>query len=227
MIYGSVARGDSVEYSDVDVLALSESTHSAVSRFDVNVSYYKPEALRSGIGSLFGYHLQRDGMVLWEKDHSLTEVLSQLGPVDPQSLLERIRQLTSLLTTSEYDLPMYSSGLLREARYLLRSALYARRIMEGAPCFSVREIAAFYGDPDLEILLSSHGNSVGDECDYNQCLRRLHDLFGEFPESKHGSLEATIVNEWGQHSDLLSMAMIAITGPSELSDYAEVEKIIL
>ena len=135
--------------------------------------------------------------------------------------------MTSLLTAPEYDLPKYGPGLLREARYLLRSALYAKRIIDGAPCFSVREIAAAYGDPELESLLSSHNLSDDYLEDYNECLERLRFLLGRFPENVHGSLEATIVNEWGSGSDLLSMAMIAIMGPSELSDYAEVEKIIL
>jgi hypothetical protein len=55
----------------------------------------------------------------------------------------------------------------------------------------------------------------------------LGGIVGEFPRSRHGSLEATIVNEWGRPSDLLSMAFMALGATGNGSDYAEVEKILL
>ena len=52
-------------------------------------------------------------------------------------------------------------------------------------------------------------------------------MIGEFPRNRHGSLEATIVNEWGCPSDVLSMAFMALGATGTDSDYAEVEKILL
>ena len=47
------------------------------------------------------------------------------------------------------------------------------------------------------------------------------------PPQRNGSLEATVVNEWEQPSDVLSMAVMALGVTGEGSDYAEVEKILL
>ena len=63
--------------------------------------------------------------------------------------------------------------------------------------------------------------------DLSECLSRLRQIIGEFPTSQHGSLEATIVNEWERPGDLLSMAFMALGITGQGFDYAEVEKILL
>ncbi len=118
--------------------------------------------------------------------------------------------MSELFTSPEWDLPKYLLGLVREARYLLRSCLYAQAIADAAPCFSVREIAARLGDPCLARLLASRQQGEATVDDLEACLSRLSTIVGKFPPSRHGSLEATIVNEWGRPSDLLSMAFMAL-----------------
>lgn len=147
--------------------------------------------------------------------------------VDTVRLLERARVMSTLFTTPDRDLPKYLPGLLREARYLLRSCLYAQAIAGGDPCFSVRELAVRHHDPKLANLLSSRHTAEPTSIDYEDCLSRLRDIVGAFPANRHGSLEATIVNEWSQPSDLLSMAFMALGAAGKGGDYAEVEKILL
>ena len=77
-------------------------------------------------------------------------------------------------------------------------------------------------------LLASRYVEEPSEQDYSQCVSRLERLIGPLPSSQHGSLEATIVNEWGTGGDLLSMAFMALGASSgEFDDYAEVEKVLL
>ena len=135
--------------------------------------------------------------------------------------------MSALLTTQDLDLPKYLEGLLRQARYLLRSCLYAQAIDDGEPCFSVREISRRLSDPSLVELLASRQRSVPSQRALDECVRRLRDLVGEFPESVHGSLEATVVNEWGKKSDLLSASFLALGTTGAGSMYAEVDKILL
>jgi predicted nucleotidyltransferase len=227
LMYGSRARGDSVPGSDLDLLAVVEAARPSWHEGDVNVSYYTREQLATGIGTLFGAHLKRDAIVLWDGDGRTAAALEAMVDVDTERLIRRARDMSQLFTTLDEDLPRYLPGLLREARYLLRSCLYAQAIVDDRPCFSVRELAVRHGDPELASLLASRHAIEPSIDDLDRCLERLGSIIGVFPPSRNGSLEATIVNEWDQPGDLLSMAFLALGVTGKGSDYADVEKILL
>lgn len=230
LIYGSQARGDAVPDSDLDVLALVATPRPSTQSGAVNVSFYTREQLSTGIGTLFGAHLKRDARIIFDNHGHLTRAVEAMGDVDTERLLTRVLNMSQLFTTPEWDLPKYLPGLLRQARYLLRSCLYAQAIADKSPCFSVRELSVRHGDPHLSDLLASRqlGSAVAAmAADLDSCLSRLHVIIGDFPPSEHGSLDATVVNEWGRSSDVLSMAFMALGTSGSGSDYAEVEKILL
>ena len=227
MIYGSHARGDAITGSDLDVLALAENPLPSLNSGEVNVSFYTLDLLSTGISSLFGAHLKRDGRIIWDSRGDLARALAAIGDVDTERVLARSWNMARLFTAPDRDLPKYLPGLLRQARYLLRSCMYAQAIAEGAPCFSVRELAERHADPALASVLASRQNSEPTLADLRNCLSRLQQLVGDFPTNEHGSLEATVVNEWGHQGDILSMAFMALGTAGNGSDYAEVQKILL
>lgn len=227
LIYGSRARGDAIVGSDLDVLALVPESRPSLSRADISVSFYTEAQLETGVGTLFGAHLRRDSKVIWDPSRRLTNSVTAMGDVDTARLMSRARAMSSLFTTPLTDLPKYLEGTLRHARYLLRSCLYAQAIEQGDPCFSVREIARRVGDPELTEILASRRRKAATAVELEDCLERLRQLVGGFPESVHGSLEATVVNEWGTQGDLLSAAFLILGSSGAGSVYAEVEKILL
>lgn len=227
LVYGSQARGDAVVGSDLDVLALADAPRPTTQSGDVSVSYYTQEQLSTGVGTLFGAHLKRDAKIVWDPQGRLSRAVENMGDVDTGRLLHRSWTMSELFSSPKRDLPKYLRGLLREARYLLRSCLYAQAIASGEPCFSVRELAVRQGDELLADLLASRQPAEPQLVDLEQCVLRLQGIVGDFPQSRHGSLEATIVNEWGRPSDVLSMAFMALGTTGNDSDYAEVEKILL
>lgn len=227
LLYGSRARGDSVAGSDLDLLVIVEQPRPSIYSGDASVSYYTIAQVESGRGTLFGAHLKRDAKVLWDPTGELSDVLSRMGEVNTEWLFSRARNMSKILGCLKMDLPKYLPGLLREARYLLRSCLYARAIAEGSPCFSVREIAQRNADPPLASLLASRQITEPSVEDLTECISRLEVILGPLPMNPHGSLEALVVNEWENGGDLLSMAFMALGTTGGDSDYAEVDKILL
>lgn len=227
LVYGSRARGDAVDGSDLDILALTTDPSPSAQSGVVNVSFYTCPQLRTGISTLFGAHLRRDAKILWDPNGTLAAIVSELGDVDTDRLFLRVKEMSEVFSSPDADLPKYLPGLLREARYLLRSSLYARAIAEGKPCFSIRELADRHSDQELVTLLASRQDASPLREDYDNCLTRLVALHGPLPQSRHGSLEALIVNEWENRGDLLSVAFMALGVVGSGGDYTEVEKILL
>ncbi|QTE30070.1 nucleotidyltransferase domain-containing protein [Pengzhenrongella sicca] len=227
LLYGSRARGDSVAGSDWDLLALTDTPRKSVHSGELSLSFYSPDQLRTGVGTLFGAHLARDSKVIWDPHGEVGAALANMGDVDTERLFERCRRMSIVLGALDRDLPKYLSGLLREARYLLRSCLYARAIADGEPCFSVREIARRNGKPELVRLLASRQESPPSITDLRICMQQLQGIIGPLLANGHGSLEALIVNEWERKGDLISMAMMALGGSGASLGYLEVEKILL
>lgn len=230
LLYGSYARTDFTPDSDVDLLLLRSRPAGTIESDRISVSTYTPTQLASAAGTLFGMHLARDGVVLHDTQGQLRSLLAKMGEPVPQELFSRIRHLAAVLDVAEHDEDKYIAGLTRVARYLLRTAIYVSAIDQGEPCFSVRELAVRFNDPDLLTMLSANPAvsgppSVGGVTELRQ---RLKDVVGPLVTNSHGALRNLVVAEWYEDPDRATLGTLALTRDNDsVFDYAALPKVLL
>lgn len=115
-LYGSVARGDEHEGSDIDLLVLGsdptltpsrlrEFIPSGVLSSRVMFTYHTPRTLAVSLRrwSRFGAHVRREGEILFDRRGKLREVLHEKVPVCPRDELEaQLRHLQSFDDPSRF-----------------------------------------------------------------------------------------------------------------------------
>lgn len=77
LLYGSVSRGDSNQYSDIDLLTVSKGQSVKKIINNVNISIYNYQKIKemAESGSLFVYHLNKEGKILLDDNEILHEIL--------------------------------------------------------------------------------------------------------------------------------------------------------
>ena len=229
LVYGSRARDDFTNNSDLDLLALVHEPLGSRTYRDVNLSCYTREQFVSASGTLFGMHIRRDGVVIADPTGEFVEMIQELEQPDASRLLARVRHFSAILESRETSLDLHLPGMCRLARYLLRTAIYSLALAEGRPCFSVRELAARFDEPGLVTLLSSDPRIVSEPSrgELETLRGRLRMAVGKPPPTGHRSLESLAVAEWDDDRERSTLAIMAMTGQDEELDYSELPKVLL
>lgn len=229
VLYGSRARDDFLPDSDVDLLAVVDEPRGSIRSGMVNISCYTLDQLTEISGTLFGMHLRRDGIVVSDSTGSLKGTLNDFHTPDSHDLFLRVRHFAQLLDVSPSDLGQYIGGLIRLARYLLRTAVYAEAIRINQPCFSIRELSALFADPALTHLLSSRPLEPTDlTIDlFKDLVGRLQALAGEIPRNSFESLAQLAIVKWDLDRDLATLSILAMSEQGESFDYSELPKVLL
>lgn len=229
LIYGSRARGDYLPTSDFDLLRLTQEPYPTFKVGRVSVSSYSPKQLRSATRTLFGTHLLRDAKIIFDPASDLAQIVTTLQPAIPDSLLQAVHRYSMVLDQPLGEQLKYCAGLVRLARYLLRTAVYAQAMKEGTPCFSVRELAQRFNDPDLATLLASDYNLTGPPtmAKLQELTERLGSIVGPPPQNTRGSLAALAVAVWDSDRNLAALAIRAASEDQETLDYSDLPKVLL
>lgn len=231
LLYGSRARDDYEASSDFDILRYTSSWNSPTFKVGrASVSSYTREQLESASATLFGTHLRRDGRVLVEVGDDLTRMIEALQPADPSQLLARVTQYSTILAQPDSEKEAHFPGMVRLARYLLRTAIYASAMADGEPCFSVRQLAQRFDEPRLATLLASDPVITGPPTVelLNELTSRLAHAIGPFPLHEYGSLEALAVACWDTDRNLAALAVRAGSEDEQDSiNYSDLPKVLL
>lgn len=226
ILYGSYARGDYSEASDIDLLVVDDVARPTRAAGRANISSYDLAQFASANHTLFGTHLARDGVVLHDRDGIVATQLSTFGEIDLGRVWDRVRSLARLLTLPLDEQRTRLDGFVRHARYVLRTATYARAYESGPPCFSVAELSERFNDPDLSTLLSSHPEVHGPPT--MAVLRELHgrieQSIGDIERLDYDSLTDVIVAF--DETDLGDSAILVL-GNNDGSPYTIIPRVIL
>jgi predicted nucleotidyltransferase len=221
LLYGSHARGDQVLGSDVDLLQLVPEPRKSYSKGTLSIVAYTVGQLRSmtQAGSLFAWHLHTEGIILDDRNRELENVLSDHPGPATDRVIGRIRELSAILDVSRDDAAHHGPRLARLARYLLRTAMYARSLEAGEPSFALDRAATA---AHVEVLLPLLARRPLDEVvpSLNEYRDGLVELVGApLAPNVFGTLEALIVNRWETDRQLAVIAVEAMSEDEGELDY--------
>jgi hypothetical protein len=216
MLYGSHARGDSSESSDIDLLQVSDRPRH-YERGSVSVSVYTPTQLltMSRAGSLFAMHLKLEGKIVSDDHGYLADALSHFRRRRSyRPILRAIMLHARLLDADEALLESNAEGLARLSLYLVRTAAAAKHIVDtGRPVFGVPELSANLHIAALVDLFADR--HIPERLNIAKVLaarRVLEELLTFRIRNPYGSLAALAVNMEPRHPLIARMALRLMAG---------------
>jgi nucleotidyltransferase-like protein len=226
-LYGSHARGDAEEASDVDVLQVTPTHTAPYAVGRVNITCYTREQLlriarRSG---LFARHLVEEALPLADTQDLLGALKSAyVGPLDYHAVKNEVRGCAPLLDVAEPQFIENAEGLSSLVSYLIRTYLYASAFEQGARSFAMGHVLELLGQHRARITLSNVRSQRNFPA-FTAARKLFEDLAGTTCQRKEGSLEAFIVNA-SAHNDLamiLGLRLLARGRPFTYDALQDVE----
>ncbi|MCQ9125284.1 nucleotidyltransferase domain-containing protein [Corynebacterium amycolatum] len=227
LMYGSRARGDATSQSDLDLLCLTTKPERTTKTENISVAAYTLQELKTASGTLYGFHLKRDAIIILDPDSTLENTINNFSTVNVDEVFSKCRYYAQIFSTLDTDFPHYAPGLYKEARYFLRSALYAKSIAENHPCFSVRELAYRYNTPALARLLSTSGDNPPTLGNIKYCIELMKGIIGDVHKHEYANIETLAVAIEGQDPNLESVIKLAMTNHTTDDNYVDIKAIFL
>lgn len=201
-LYGSHARGDAEDTSDVDVLQVTP-VHTApytVGRFNITCYTFDQLLRLARRGGLFARHLVEEALPLADSENLLGTLKSAyVAPQTYHGVRNEVCRCAPLLDVEESQFNENVEGLSSLVSYLVRTHLYASAFDQGARSFAMGHVLDLLGQHNAGAILSSVRQRSFSA--FVAARELFEELTGVPCHRIEGSLEAFIVNA-SAHSDL-------------------------
>jgi len=206
VLFGSHARGDASEISDVDILQVCPNPRASYTVGKISYSNYTLQQLlrMARTGSLFVLHLLKESKPLVDSEHVLVRIRQAYCPASTATILSQVKQSLPLLPCDQQAFLERPVRLTTLAIHLLRTTAYAMSFAQGGDSFSMIDVAQRLNLPKLASIRRDTNVNWPSFCDV---VEQLAELVGEIPKNPHGSLEAVIVNAWPESSMCVSLGL--------------------
>lgn len=194
-LYGSHARGDAEETSDVDVLQVTAVHTAPYAIGRLNVTCYTCDQLLrlAHRGSLFARHLVEEAVPLSDPKNLLGNVRSAyIAPENYVALRKEVRGCAPLLDVEESRFNENVEGLSSLVGYLARTHLYALAFDQGARSFAMRHVLELLDRQKARDILSAVRHRTFSA--FVAARELFEELTGVTCRRMEDSLEAFIVN---------------------------------
>lgn len=194
-LYGSHARGDARDTSDVDILQVTPA-HSepyAVGRFNITCYTFDQLLRLARRGGLFARHLVAEAVPLADPQDLLGTLKSAYVALQTYHLVRsEVCGCGPLLDVEESEFNDNLNGLSSLVSYLIRTHLYALAFDQGARSFAMGHVLDLLGQRKAGDILSSVRQRNFSA--FVTARKLFEELTGATCHRMEGSLEAFIVN---------------------------------
>ena len=227
LLYGSHARSDAGQTSDVDILQVTPIHTSPYAIGRINVTCYTLDQLLrlARTGGLFARHLTFEALALTDPDDVLGKIKSAyVSPSAYDGLKKEVGGSAPLLDVTEPQFTENVEGLSSLVSYLARTYLYATAFDRGARSFAMEHVLDVLGQHQARAILlnvRSHPNFRT----FVAARALFEHLTGTICRRNERSLEAFIVNA-SAHNNLamvLGLRLLARGRPFTYDALLDVE----
>ena len=218
-LFGSRARGDFYDKSDVDVLLWTTGKFPSVQTNGIlSLSFYPHADLlkKAADGDLFVSHVVHEAVPIWDPRDLLSELREAFTPKKSfDKIISDAAELGSLLI---HRADTIKPRLLnRRIAWVVRTILIARAAERGQYLFSANALATFLDVHEAEVLIAARDELLKDDCRLAAFARILqrwgNDRYLAAPSESYYQLFSKSANELGLRT------LREIRAADETSDY--------